>query len=92
MTSEKTPWFVNGEKPAYVGVYEVRVEMGRAYSYWDGKSFNEYLWFSSCGMGPQDAYEGRQKRKHGAGHQKMHWRGLKKNPNARAALTKHKEV
>ncbi|WP_315127310.1 hypothetical protein [Comamonas antarctica] len=47
MNEEKlTPWFVNGEKPARKGVYNVSCrsesQTGRWYSWWDGKTFGAF--------------------------------------------------
>lgn len=54
-TPKLTPWFTNGEKPAYIGVYNVSCrkenQTGKYYSYWDGKQFNKFAFYVS------DAYD-----------------------------------
>lgn len=78
-TNNTTPWFTNGEKPAYVGVYNVscqrKKQSGTWYSYWDGEYFH---WFCSD---VTDAYY--ENRIGGAGNAvltKGSWRGLASKP------------
>lgn len=47
-TTNLTPWFTNGEKPAHIGVYNVSCrkenQTGEWYSYWDGSFFHDFSW------------------------------------------------
>lgn len=81
--NKTTEWFVNGEKPAYVGVYNVscqRTEQsGTWYSYWNGKAFQ---WFASS-VESAYLYNKDDEDDVGAGASVLtegSWRGLANNP------------
>ena len=68
-----TPWFVNGEKPARDGLYEVRSVIGQhpVFSYWDGKR-----WGWIC---PTKG-EAEKRRRERTYRQDCEWRGLAEEP------------
>ena len=79
-----TPWFVNGEKPARPGIYNVRYEKseqsGNWYSYWDGRKFGpfsariEWVLPTTARFGPKEWHAGRGLLRRGS------WRGLAEEP------------
>ena len=75
MTSELTPWFVNGEKPAYVGVYRSNASgLTDCYQHWDGRVWG--VWCDSV----ERAYKSRTIQSF---VQSPHWRGLAQNPEGK---------
>ncbi len=75
-----TPWFVNGEKPARPGVYNVSCrrtkQSGMYYAYFDGESFG-----STAGWVETAWYQrGKQTRWSDAVNQHGSWRGLAEKP------------
>lgn len=71
---ELTPWFVNGERPARKGVYEVNSYCGvNCYSFWDGA---RWRWITER---PIDAFRFR-KMETGRAFADVRWRGLTTNP------------
>lgn len=77
-TNNTTTWFTNGEKPAYVGVYNVSCrkenQTGQWYSYWNGKGWHPFAItidrayvYSTHGSGEYTNEEGS-------------WRGLASKP------------
>ena len=67
-----TPWFVNGEKPARVGVYEVGEDGHRRwFQHWNGR------WWGYFDTNPKDAQRfGRRQ----SMYQNFRWRGLASKP------------
>lgn len=80
MTTEPkmTPWFVNGEKPARPGAYNVSCrksdQSGKFFGYWDGK---KWCWglFPTPDEAATDHYDGES-----ASVASGSWRGLAECP------------
>lgn len=73
-----TPWFVNGEKPAYPGVYNVSCrnsnQTGGWWSYWSGSQWYSFSW---CKEWALDYY---QQSRRSARMDGGSWRGLAQKP------------
>lgn len=76
--AELTPWFVNGEKPAYPGVYNVSCQKvgqsGKWWAYWCGSQWFAFSWSKEWTL---DYFRMHRTRRSMDG---CSWRGLARNP------------
>lgn len=74
-----TPWFVDGEKPARPGVYNVscrkEAQTGRYYGYWNGR-----FWVFGVAETPESAARLKQRVARGYVASNGSWRGLAEAP------------
>lgn len=82
MEQQMTPWFVNGEKPARPGVYNVscrkREQTGRWWARWDGKTW----YVAARGVEYAESNKSPTTRHH-FWHKSGSWRGLAQDPSGK---------
>lgn len=78
-TNKTTPWFINGERPAYEGVYNVSCrkenQTGDWYGYWTGTGFKPWA------LSINKAYENAERYKDEYPCLESSWCGLDENPS-----------
>lgn len=84
MEQQMTPWFVNGEKPARPGVYNVSCrktdQTGHWWASWDGETW--YVASRQVTQGPRGAETGARTSRPNFWHKYGSWRGLAQDPSA----------
>ena len=86
MTQKLTEWFVNGEKPVHIGVYNVSCDKvdqsGEWFSWWNGRSFGPFTLWPERAVEIRDDYKVRGRSCHAGTNllRRGSWRGLAEQP------------